>query len=135
MMHKTKNIDFIPGKLYKVIYQKPLYRSIDTIHVHEQLKPGDVIFLIGICRTEVWPALKLLYDNNIKPYTKLLINNMYLESNCSNKSVNCKDIQCCISQAIDVINFSETIYSDNGAFDKIQDYTKYLKSEININCK
>ena len=74
--------------------------------------------------------------SDITEYTKLLINIMYLESNCSNKIVNCKDIQCCISKAIDVIDFSETIYSDNNvAFDIIQQYTKYLKSQININCK
>jgi F0F1-type ATP synthase membrane subunit c/vacuolar-type H+-ATPase subunit K len=73
------------------------------------------------------------YEIFLKPYTQLLINNMYSKTNCSNKSVNCKDIQCCISKAIDVIDFSETIYSANNV--DIQHYTEYLKSQININCK
>jgi hypothetical protein len=92
------------------------------------------IGVIGSAGSSAISKNSIEYDN-IKEYTKLLIDNMYSKSNCSNKNVNCTDIQCCISQAIDVIDFSETIYSDNDAFDKIQDYTKYLKSEININCK
>jgi hypothetical protein len=91
------------------------------------------IGVIGSAGSSAISQNPLIYDINIKPYTELLINNMYSKSNCLNKSINCTDIQCCISQAIDVIDFSETIYLEDDAIPNIKQYTKYLKSEIN--CK
>jgi hypothetical protein len=57
---------------------------------------------------------------------------MYSQVNCLNKNVNCADIQCCIAQAIAVIDFSSSISLQN---EFVILYVVYLKAQITINCK
>ena len=91
----------------------------------------QAIGVIGASGLTAISRNQVVYDK-ITTYTQLLIDAMYLKVNCLNKNVNCEDIQCCIAQAIAVIDFSSSITDTN---EKIELYVVYLKKQININCK
>jgi len=92
---------------------------------------SQAIGVIGASGLTAISQKPVVYDK-ITTYTQLLIDAMYSQVNCLNKNVNCEDIQCCIAQAIAVIDFSSSITDTN---EKIELYVVYLKKQININCK
>lgn len=91
------------------------------------------IGVIGAAGTTAIARQPEEYDE-ITDYTNLLINAMYSKVNCLNKNVNCTDIQCCIAQAIGVIEFSLGISMDPKD-EELLKYVDYLKVQITINCK
>ena len=67
-MSQIENIDvpyFMPGRLYKIIQEKLLYKQ-DSLHrAYNIAKPGDIILIIGRYDIKGYDTLKLMYGTEI----------------------------------------------------------------------